>query len=125
MARASTTADVFNAIAEPKRRRVLDSLARGGERTVGRLVEELRWSQPQVSKHLGVLRKVGLVVVRRHGRERFYRVNGAELKAVHEWVRTFEKFWDDQLERIKERAERAARGSGGLEGGSGSKATKG
>ena len=108
MARSATTSDVFNAIAEPKRRRVLESLCRG-EQTVGHLVNSLDWPQPQVSKHLSVLRKVGLVVVRRHGRERFYRVNGNELKPVHEWVSIFEKFWDNQLDRIKQRAEQAAK----------------
>src|SRR5262249_17375979 len=104
MPRAPTTLDPFNAVAEPKRRQVLDVLAQG-ERPVNDLVESLGWPQPQVSKHLGVLKKVGLVSERRAGRQRVYRVNGARLKPIHEWVKTFERFWKCQLERIKARAE--------------------
>src|SRR5689334_20698974 len=108
MARAATTTDVFNAVAEPKRRRVLGALA-DGERSVNDLVASLNWPQPQVSKHLGVLRQVGLVGVRHAGRHRFYCVNGERLKPIHDWVVTFEKFWTHQLDRIKKRAEARAR----------------
>jgi DNA-binding transcriptional ArsR family regulator len=104
MARTATTADAFNAIAEPKRRVVLGALA-GGERTVTYIVELLGWPQPQVSKHLAVLRQVGLVSYRREGRERLYSVNGAPLKTIHDWTAMFEKFWQHQLEQIKARAE--------------------
>ena len=108
MARAATTLDPFNAVAEPKRRRVLEALA-GGEMPVGDLVGRLGWPQPMVSKHLGVLKEVGLVTARRDGRQRLYRVNGEPLKAIHDWAKTFEKFWAHQLLRIKERAERKAK----------------
>lgn len=122
--RAPTTLDSFNAIAEPKRREVLGLLAeRGGELTVGGLVDVLGWPQPQVSKHLAVLRQVGLVSVTRRGRERMYRINADQLKPIHDWTGIFEPYWTRQLERIKQRAERAVRerthGSGGS-GGSGS-----
>ena len=110
MARAPTTLDSFNAIAEPKRRQVLDLLAKG-ERPVNDLVKALGWPQPQVSKHLGVLRKVGLVSERRAGRQRVYRLNGEQLKPIHEWVKNFERFWKHQLERIKARAEQKVRES--------------
>jgi len=109
MARALTTLDAFNAIGEPRRRQVLEALA-GGERPVNDLVESLGWPQPQVSKHLGVLKKVGLVSVRRLGRQRVYSLNGEPLKPIHEWVGTFERFWTHQLDRIKERAERKSKG---------------
>ena len=105
MARAATTADVFNAIAEPRRREIVDLLARG-EQVVGKLVARLRIPQPAVSKHLGVLRKVGLVSVSRQGQQRLYRLNPKELKPVHDWVKSFEDFWTHQLDRIKERAEK-------------------
>ena len=105
MARAATTTDAFNAIAEPRRRQILDLLARG-ERPVNDLVASLGWPQPQVSKHLGVLRKVGIVSVAKDGRQRVYRLNSAELKPVYDWVKNFEPFWSRQLDRIKERAER-------------------
>jgi DNA-binding transcriptional ArsR family regulator len=108
MPRAATTSDVFNAIAEPRRRQIIDLLARRGEREVGELVAELQLPQPAVSKHLGVLRQVGLVNVTRHGRNRLYRLNPQQLKAVHEWTKTFEHFWSRQLDRIRARAERAA-----------------
>ena len=104
MARSPTTTDAFNAIAEPRRRQVLDVLARGA-RPVNDLVEALGWPQPQVSKHLGVLRKVGLVTEQRDGRQRIYTLNAEQLRPVHEWVRSFERFWKHQLDRIKERAE--------------------
>jgi DNA-binding transcriptional ArsR family regulator len=106
--RAPTTSDVFNAIAEPRRREILAQLAQG-ERPVGDLVRALRLPQPAVSKHLGVLRQVGVVAVTRRGRERVYRLEAGELKAVHDWVKPYERFWTHQLDRIKERAERLAR----------------
>jgi len=109
MPRAATTADVFNAIAEPRRREIIDVLAKGRERAVGELVGALRSSQPAVSKHLGVLRAVGIVSVTRRGRERLYRLNPEELKPVHDWTKTFERFWGHQLDRIKAAAERKAR----------------
>jgi DNA-binding transcriptional ArsR family regulator len=104
MARTATILDSFNAIAEPKRRRVLDILA-DGEHPVNDLVSLLGWRQPQVSKHLGVLRQVGLVDVRRDGRQQFYKLNAGQLKPVHDWVKTYERFWTDQLQRIKAAAE--------------------
>lgn len=111
MARASTTLDPFNALAESKRREVLGVLAvGGGELPVNAVVGSLGWPQPQVSKHLAVLREVGLVSVRRQGRERYYRVNAEGIKAVHDWTKMFEKFWESQLERIKRRAESDAKG---------------
>ena len=110
MPRSPTTLDPFNAIAEPKRREVLGALA-GGEQQVNDLVEVLGWPQPQVSKHLGILRQVGLVRVRPDGRRRLYSVNGAQLKQIHDWVKPFERFWQHQLERVKARAEAKARGA--------------
>jgi DNA-binding transcriptional ArsR family regulator len=110
MPRAATTVDVFNAVAEPKRRQVLGVLV-AGERSVNDLVAKLKWPQPQVSKHLGVLREVGLVNVRHDGRQRYYRVNGQRLKPIHDWVMTFEKLWTHQLDKIKSRAEARARGA--------------
>jgi DNA-binding transcriptional ArsR family regulator len=111
MPRAPTTLDPFNAVAEPKRRRVLEVLAESdaGELPVNDIVASLRWPQPMVSKHLGVLREVGLVSVREDGRQRYYRINGEVLKPVYEWAKTFEKFWTRHLDRIKERAERKAK----------------
>lgn len=110
MPRAATTLDPFNAVAEPKRRRMLGFLAAGGgELNVNALVESLGWPQSQVSKHLAVLRQVGLVSVRRQGRERLYRVNGHAIKPIHDWTATFERFWSHQIDRIKQRAEHAAR----------------
>jgi DNA-binding transcriptional ArsR family regulator len=109
VARARTTADVFNAIAEPRRRQIVDSLARLGAVTVGTLVITLGLPQPTVSKHLGVLRKVGLVAVIKQGKERVYSLEAEGLKTVHDWVKAFEQLWDHQLNRIKQRAERAAR----------------
>lgn len=100
---------MFNAIAEPRRREIIDALARGGDLPVGSLAEALRLSQPAVSKHLGVLREVGIVSVTRRGRNRLYRLNAGELKPVHDWTSTFERFWSDQADRIKARAERLAK----------------
>lgn len=108
MARAATTTDAFNAIAEKRRRAILDVLRDGGPHAVGEVVERLRMPQPVVSKHLGVLREVGIVSVTRHGRQRWYRLNAQELKPVHDWVQKYERFWTHQLDRIKARAERKA-----------------
>ncbi|MDB5291711.1 MAG: sdpR 3 [Phycisphaerales bacterium] len=109
MPRAATTADVFNAIAEPRRREIIDVLSRGRQRAVGELVETLGLSQPAVSKHLAVLRTVGLVSMSKEGQRRLYRLNARELKPVHDWVKHYERFWSHQLNRIKERAERLAK----------------
>jgi DNA-binding transcriptional ArsR family regulator len=108
MARAATTTDVFNAIAEPRRRDLIGVLADGREYAVGEVVVRLRMSQPAVSKHLGVLRKVGVVSVIKRGQHRTYRLNAAELKPVHDWARMFERYWTHQLGQIKVRAERKA-----------------
>lgn len=108
MARASTTADVFNAIAEPRRRQIINVLKGGREHAVGDLVIMLKLSQPTVSKHLGVLRKVGIVSVHKQGQQRLYRLEAEMLKPVHEWVKTFERYWTRQILRIKDRAERQA-----------------
>jgi len=104
MARAATTSDPFNAVAEPRRREILDYLATN-EREVGQIVVALRLEQPSVSKHLRVLREVGLVRVRRNGRHMLYRTNPQGIRPLHEWTKTFEKLWTHQLTRIKERAE--------------------
>lgn len=104
MARAATTSDAFNAVAEPRRREILDYLAMG-ERPVGDLVVRLGLEQPSVSKHLKVLKDVGLVRVRRHGRHMLYRANADGIRPLHEWTKTFERLWTHQLLRIKERAE--------------------
>jgi DNA-binding transcriptional ArsR family regulator len=109
MPRAATTSDVFNAIAEPRRRQIIDLLARRGALAVGAVVVTLGLPQPAVSKHLGVLRKVGLVSVDKNGQQRLYRLNSQELKPVYDWAKSFEQFWSHQLDRIKERAERRAR----------------
>lgn len=107
MARAATTSDAFNAVAEPRRRAILDLLARG-ELPVNDVVAWLGVAQPQVSKHLKVLREVGLVSVRGAGQQRLYRLNAEGLQSIYDWVRTFERFWDHHLDRIKLRAERKA-----------------
>ena len=109
MARAATTSDVFNAIAEPRRRAIVELLALGIERDVSELVAKLGLSQPAVSKHLGVLRKVGLVAVHKAGQRRLYRLKPEELKPVHDWIQNFERFWTVQLDSIKEAAELAAK----------------
>jgi len=131
MARSPTTADAFTAIAEPRRRELLGVLASTcdarkvsateggedgsgggrGERDVSWLVDKLGWPQPQVSKHLRVLRKVGLVHVVRKGKRRMYSLNSQKLRPVYEWVKTYERFWEQQLDRIKERAEQMERDS--------------
>jgi DNA-binding transcriptional ArsR family regulator len=99
MARAATTADAFNAVAEPRRRQILDVLA-GGERPVNDLVEQLGLAQPLVSKHLRVLRAVGLVDVRDEGRQRIYRLNGHSLKPIHDWVKNYEQAWSERFDRL-------------------------
>ena len=99
MARAATTADAFNAVAEPRRREILDVLA-GGERAVNDLVDELGFSQPQVSKHLRVLREVGAVDVRGDGRRRLYRLNGEALKPIHDWVKEYERTWSERFDAL-------------------------
>ena len=99
MSRAATTTDAFNAVAEPRRRQILDLLA-GGERPVGDLVRVLELAQPQVSKHLRVLREVGAVDVREEGRRRLYRVNGRALKPIHDWVKNYERSWSDRFDRL-------------------------
>lgn len=104
MARAATTSDAFNAVAEPRRRQILTYLA-SDERQVGEIVLALGLDQPSVSKHLGVLRRVNLVRVRRNGRHRLYRTNAAAIQPLHDWSSTFERFWQHQLARVKERAE--------------------
>jgi len=109
MARAATTSDVFNAIAERRRRKIIDLLAGRGEQAVGDLVAALRIPQPAVSKHLSVLRTVRLVSVNRRGRRRLYRLNPRQLKPVHDWTKMYEKFWSHQIDRIKARAEQRAR----------------
>jgi DNA-binding transcriptional ArsR family regulator len=104
MARAATTSDAFNAVAEPRRRDILNYLALR-ERPVGDIVAALELEQPSVSKHLRVLRDVGLVHMRRNGRQKLYRTNAEAIKPLHEWASTFERYWQHQLNRIKERAE--------------------
>jgi DNA-binding transcriptional ArsR family regulator len=99
MARAATTADAFNAVAEPRRRQILDALV-GGERPVNDLVHALGLAQPQVSKHLRVLREVGVVDVREQGRQRLYRLNGYALKPIHDWVKTYERSWSERFDRL-------------------------
>jgi DNA-binding transcriptional ArsR family regulator len=104
MARAATTSDSFNAVAEPRRREILNYLALQ-ERPVGEIVDLMGMEQPSVSKHLRVLLEVGLVNVRRDGRRMLYRTNAEAIRPLHEWTGTFERFWRHQLSRVKERAE--------------------
>ena len=99
MPRAATTADAFNAVAEPRRRQILDALA-AGERPVNDLVDLLGLAQPQVSKHLRVLREVGVVDVRGEGRQRLYRLNGQALKPIHDWVKTYERTWSERFDAL-------------------------
>ncbi len=108
MARAATTSDAFNAVAEPWRREILNYLA-PQERAVGDIVASLGLRQPSVSKHLRVLHEVGLVRVRRNGRHMLYRTNAEAIRPMHEWTQTFERLWSHQLNRIKERAEAKAK----------------
>src|ERR1700691_3285844 len=104
MARAATTSDAFNAVAEPRRRDILNYLAMG-ERSVTQIVGAMEMEQPSISKHLKVLKGVGLVDVRREGRQMLYKVNAVAIRPLHEWTSTFERLWKHQLLRIKERAE--------------------
>jgi DNA-binding transcriptional ArsR family regulator len=99
MARAATTTDAFNAVAEPRRRQILDVLA-GGELAVNDLVRRLGFTQPQVSKHLRVLREVGAVDVRDAGRQRLYRLNGEALRPIHDWIKNYEQSWNDRLDAL-------------------------
>jgi DNA-binding transcriptional ArsR family regulator len=115
MARAATTTDAFNAVAEPRRRQILDILA-GGERPVNDLVHLLGLAQPQVSKHLRVLREVGAVEVRDEGRQRLYRLNGRALKPIHDWVSSYQRSWTerfDQLDVVLDDLKRNQEGDGG------------
>ena len=108
MPRATTTSDAFNAVAEPRRRDILNYLALQ-ERSVNEIVDSLSIEQPSVSKHLRVLKDVGLVNVRRDGRNMFYKTNADAIRPLHEWTQTFERFWRHQLNQIKELAERTTK----------------
>jgi DNA-binding transcriptional ArsR family regulator len=99
MARAATTTDAFNAVAEPRRRQILDALA-AGERPVNELVGEVGLGQPQVSKHLRVLREVGAVTVRSDGRRRLYRLNAEALRPIHDWVKSYEQAWSERFDEL-------------------------
>src|ERR687893_956696 len=99
MARAATTTDAFNAMAEPRRREIVDLLA-AGERPVNDVVDALGLAQPQVSKHLRVLREVGVVDVREDGRHRLYRLNAPALKPIHDWVKNYERSWSERFEQL-------------------------
>jgi DNA-binding transcriptional ArsR family regulator len=114
MARAATTSDAFNAVAEPRRREILQLLA-AAELPVADLVVRMGLEQPSVSKHLKVLRDVGLVRVRRSGRHMMYRTNAEAIRPLYEWTKTFERLWARQLLRIKERAEEKEKGSATIE----------
>ncbi len=105
MPRATTTSDAFNAVAEPRRRDILNFIAMQ-ERSVGEIVGALEMEQPSVSKHLKVLKEVGLVEVRREGRQMLYRVNGMAIRPLWEWTSTFERMWRHQLAKVKELAEK-------------------
>jgi DNA-binding transcriptional ArsR family regulator len=106
MPRIPTTADVFSAIAEPRRRQIIGMLQDGKDHPVGDVVLFLRLPQPAVSKHLGVLRKVGVVTVSKRGQMRLYRLNAKELKPVHDWIKNYEHFWASHLDRVKISAEK-------------------
>ena len=112
MARAATTTDAFNAVAEPRRRDILDVLA-AGERPVNDLVELLGLAQPQVSKHLRVLREVGLVTVRDEGRQRMYRLDGRPLKSIHDWVKSYEESWNERFDALDDVLDELKREAGG------------
>ena len=117
MARAATKTDAVNTVAEPRRRQILDALA-DGERPVNDLVKALDLAQPQVSKHLRVLREVGLVDVRDEGRRRVYRLNGHPLKPIHDWVKNYERLWTERFDRLDvllEELKRKEEGDGGSE----------
>src|ERR1700733_14046114 len=108
MPRAATTSDAFNAVAEPRRREILTYLA-AAERPVSEIVAAIGLEQPSVSKHLRVLRDVGLVRMRCRGRQKLYRTNAEAIRPLHEWAGTFERYWQHQLNRVKERAEAMVR----------------
>ena len=108
MARASTTSDAFNAVAEPRRREILSYLA-GDERPVAEIVAAIGLPQPSISKHLRVLHDVGLVRMRCQGRQKLYRTNAEAIRPLHEWAGTFERYWQHQLNRVKELAEATVR----------------
>jgi DNA-binding transcriptional ArsR family regulator len=107
MPRAATTSDIFNAVAEPRRREILTFLARR-ERAVSEIVTGLELDQPSVSKHLRVLRETGLVHMRCQGRQKFYRTNAQAIRPLHDWASRFEQYWSQQLNRVKQRAEAVA-----------------
>lgn len=109
MARASTTSDVFNAIAEPRRRQIINLLSQHRGLAVGAIVLALGLPQPTISKHLNVLREVGLVSVTQQGQSRVYDLNYDQLRTVYDWIKTFEQHWTHQLDRIKAKAEQKAR----------------
>jgi DNA-binding transcriptional ArsR family regulator len=109
MPRAPASSDVFNAIAEPRRRQIIDLLSRSRGLAVGAIVVTLRLPQPVVSKHLGVLREAGIVSATKQGKSRVYELNPDQLRSVYDWVKTFEEHWERQLDRIRARAERLAR----------------
>jgi DNA-binding transcriptional ArsR family regulator len=108
MPRAATTTDVFNAVAEPRRREIIALLADGTDWAVNDVVVRIGLAQPAVSKHLGVLHKVGVVTRIKRGQHRMYRLEAAQLKPIHDWAKTFERYWNNQIDRIKERAEQKA-----------------
>lgn len=108
MARAATTTDVFNAVAEPRRREIIGLLSDGREWAVNDVVVRVNLAQPAVSKHLGVLREVGVVTVVKRGQQRMYRLEAERLKPIYDWAKTYEKLWTGQISRIKQRAEQKA-----------------
>lgn len=108
MTRQAYPADVFSAIAEPRRREVIAVLSDGQEYAVNEIVVRMQMAQPAVSKHLGALRRAGVVTVARRGQHRMYRLNAKGLKPVHDWVKVFERYWTHQVDQIKQRAERKA-----------------
>ena len=99
MARRPTTHDPFNAVAEPRRRQILEAIG-NEELSVHEIVEKLGWNQPMVSKHLGVLKQVGLVSERHVGRQRLYRVNAEQLKPIFDWVSPYEQYWNERFDRL-------------------------
>jgi DNA-binding transcriptional ArsR family regulator len=108
MTRTANPTDVFSAIAEPRRREVIAVLSDGEEYAVNEIVLRMGMAQPAVSKHLGALRKAGVVTVVKRGQQRMYRLDGEGLKPVHDWVKVFERYWTHQVDQIKQRAERKA-----------------
>ncbi len=108
MPRTAQPVDVFSAIAEPRRREVISMLANGQEYAVNDIVLHMKMAQPAVSKHLGALRKAGVVTVIKRGQHRLYRLNPQGLKPIHDWVKVFERYWTHQIDNIKDRAERKA-----------------